>query len=144
MAEDGGKKKKEKKDKEKEKEKEKEKKSGEGSKEEKHKHKEKKHRDKDKESKEKKHKHKEKKSTTSMFLDCVERILSELNEETTSESLSDLIKNAHSTTSFSTSERASIGVYVLIRYAKEWKAVPSILEKYGSVIRSVGCWKSYS
>lgn len=88
--------------------------------------------------KEKKHKHKEKKSTTSMFRECAGVILNSITPETTTEQLSDSIKNAQSTTSFSSSERASLGVYALLSYAKEWKEVPGVLEKYGSVIRSVG------
>ena len=97
--------------------------------------KEKKHKDKD--NKEKKHKHKEKKSTTSMFLECVDHILAEITEETTTEQLSDVIKNIQGTSSFSTSERASLGTYALLSYTSEWKALPAILEKFGSVIRSV-------
>ena len=71
-------------------------------------------------------------------MECVDRIVGEMKEEMTNEELSDLIKNVHTTSTFSSSERASLGVYSLILFAKEWKAVPAIFEKFGSVIRSVG------
>lgn len=72
-----------------------------------------------------------------MFMECCEQIRQGITEETTTEQLSDLIKNAQGTSSFSSSERGCLGVYALFSYASDWKAIPVLLEKYGGVIRSV-------
>ena len=71
-------------------------------------------------------------------MECAQNVAATITEETTPEALIDVVKDVQSKTSLSVSDRAAIATYAICMRVESYQEIPVVLERFGSVIHSVG------
>ncbi len=71
-------------------------------------------------------------------MECAQSVAAAITPELTAEALGDVVKDVQNKSTLSVSDRAAIATYAICMNVASYADIPAALERFGSVVHSVG------